>query len=92
MQSSLNQLFFIDNHVISQIIKSKFIVRYICDIAVICISSLVIVHLIQNYAYGQSKKLMNLSHPLSITLCQIIIDCYDLHTFTGQRIQICRQR
>ena len=39
--------------------------------------------LIQNYAYGQSQKLMNLSHPLSITLCQIIIDCYDMHTFSG---------
>ena len=48
MQSSLNQLFFIDNHVISQIIKSKFIIRYISNIAIISLSSLVIVHLIEN--------------------------------------------
>ena len=48
MQSSLNQLFFINNHVISQIIKSKFIIRYISNIAIISLSSLVIVHLIEN--------------------------------------------
>ncbi len=33
VQISLYQLFFIDNHVITQIIKSKFVVRYISNIA-----------------------------------------------------------
>ena len=34
---------------------------------------------------------MNLAHPLSITLCQVIIYGNDMNTFPFQRIQICRQ-
>ena len=34
---------------------------------------------------------MNLSHPLSITLCQIVVDCYNMHPLTGQCIQISRK-
>ena len=29
---------------------------------------------------------MNLSHPLSITLCEVIIDRYNLDAFTGEGI------
>ena len=91
MQSSLNQLFFIDNHVISQIIKSKFIIRYISNIAIISLSSLVIVHLIENNTDFESQKLMYFSHPLSITLCQIVIDCNNVNSFSIQGIQISRK-
>ena len=32
---------------------------------------------------------MDLTHPLSITLCQIVIDRYDLNAFSLQCIQVC---
>ncbi len=35
---------------------------------------------------------MYLSHPLRITLCQIVIDCYHADSFSFQRIQVCRER
>ena len=35
---------------------------------------------------------MYLSHPLRITLRQIIVDSDDMHPFSFQRIQICRQQ
>ena len=41
---SLHQILLIDNHVITKIIESKLIVGSICDIAVICLPPLIIVH------------------------------------------------
>ena len=34
---------------------------------------------------------MHLSHPLCITLCQIIVDSYDMNALSLKRIQICRK-
>ena len=34
---------------------------------------------------------MYLSHPLRITLCQIVVDRDDMHALSFQGIQICRQ-
>ena len=31
---------------------------------------------------------MHLPHPLSVTLCQVIIHRYNLHTLAGQSIQV----
>ena len=86
MQTALYQLFLIDNHVIPQIIKSKFIICDICNITVIGITSLVIAHIIKHNADCQSKKFMDLSHPLGVTLCQVIIYRNDTDTLSFQGI------
>ena len=33
---------------------------------------------------------MDFTHPLSISFCQVIVDAYDMHAFSFQRIQISR--
>ena len=91
VQPSLYKLFLVDHHVVSQIIKSQFVVRYICNITIICRTALIIVHIIENHTDCQSQKFVYFSHPLGITLCQIIIDCDNVNAFSFQRIQICRK-
>ena len=91
MKISLYKLLFIDNHVITKIIKSKFIIGYISDVRTICSTALFRLHVIQYNTYGQPQELMYFAHPLSITLCQIVIDCNDVHALAFQGIQICRQ-
>ena len=91
VQISLYQLFFIDDHIVTKIIKSQFVVCYICDIASVCCTALFWFHIIQDNTYCQSKELMNLTHPLSISFCQVVVDCYDMNAFTLQCIQICRK-
>ena len=44
MKLSLYKILLINNHVITKIIKTKLIVRRICDIAVVCVTSLIIIH------------------------------------------------
>ena len=91
VQPSLHKLFFINNHVISQIIKSEFIICHICDVTIICGTSLIIIHAVQYHTYSQSEEFMYLSHPFCITFCQIIIDSYNMYAFSFQCIQIRRQ-
>ena len=91
VQISLYQLLFVDNHVVTKVIKSQFVVGYICDIASVCCTALFWLHVIQNDTYCQAEELMNLTHPLSISLCQVVVDCYNVNTFAFQSIQVCRK-
>ena len=52
IQPSLYKLFLIYNHVIPKIIKSKLIISCICYIAVICLTSCVIIHITEYNAYA----------------------------------------
>ena len=88
---SLNKLFFIDNHVVTKIIKSKFVVCYVCDITSVCCTALFRLHVVKYHAYGQAKELVNLTHPLGISFCQVVVDGYDVDTFSLKGIQVCRK-
>ena len=89
--ATLYELFFIDHHIISQIIKAQFVVRHISNITVISCTSFIIVHGIQHHADSKSQEFMYFSHPLGITLRQIIVDRDNMNPFSGQRIQVCRK-
>ena len=49
-------------------------------------------HLRQVHAGRQAQPAVQATHPVRVTLGQIIIDRDDMHTFAGQRVQIRRQR
>ena len=91
VQITLYQLLLVDNHIVTQIIETKFIIGNIRNITLICFLTFIMIHIIQNHAYGQSQELMYFSHPFSITFCQVIIDGNDMNTFSFQCIQICRR-
>ena len=88
---SLNKLFFIDDHIVTKIIKSKFVVCYVCDVTSVCRTTLFRLHVVKYHAYSQAKELVNLTHPLSISFCQVVVDGYDVDTFSLKGIQICRK-
>ena len=90
VQFSLYQLFFINNHVITKIIKTILVICHVSNITGILLPSFIVFHGVQNHTDSQPQKLMNLSHPLCITLCQIVIDSYNMNSLSFQRIQICR--
>ena len=90
MQLSLYQLLFINNHVVSQIVKTILIIGNIRNITCILFPSLVIFHRVQDHTDFQSQKLMDFTHPLRISFGQVIVDGYDMHAFTFQRVQISR--
>ena len=91
MQIPLYELFLVNNHVVTQIIKTKLVVRNICNVAVIGCASFIVLVTVQDYAYSQSEEFVYLSHPLRITLRQIVVDRYDMNTLPFECIQICRK-
>ena len=92
VQTAQNQLILVDCHVITQIIKAQLVVGHIGDIAAIGLLSLLGAHAIQNNAYRQSHEGIDLSHPLRVTLRQIVIDSNNVNALAFQCIQINRQR
>ena len=91
IQIPQHHLLFVDRHIITKIVKTQLIVRHIGDITVISLFPLLRGHGIKHHSYGQPQKLMDLSHPLRITLSQIVIDRDDVDSLAIQRIQICRR-
>ena len=85
---TLYQLLLVDNHVITKIVKSKFVISNVSNITVICLAAFFRLHVVQNYAYSQPKESVNLSHLVGITFRQVIIDCDNVNTFAFQGIQI----
>ena len=86
MQVSLYKLLFVDDHVVTQIVKSQLVVSHISDITRILRASLVVFHGVQDHTNRQSQELMHLAHPLRVTVCQVIVDSYNVYAFTFQGI------
>ncbi len=47
--------------------------------------------LTHNTSSGQTKSFIHLSHPVSITFSQVVVDRHDMHTFTAKSIEVDRE-
>ena len=90
MEASLNQTLLIYCHVITQIIETKLIVSNICNIGIICFLSFLCSEVMHYSTYSKSQESMHITHPLSITVSQVIVNCYDMNSLSFKGIQICR--
>ena len=81
-------------HVVAQVIKAKFIVRAIGDVARIVVTLLgrSLAKAWDNKTDIESHELMNAAHPLGMEASKIIVDGDDMHTLAGQSVEIRRQR
>ena len=85
-----NQLFLIDGHVITKIVKAEFVVGDIGDVTAVLFLSLLAAHAVEDYTDSQPHKCVDLSHPLRVTLCQVIVDCDDMYASAFKCIEISR--
>ena len=81
----------IKHHVVPQIVKTEFVICTVSNIRVIGGLSLFFTDTVDHAAYRQAQEAIELSHPLRITLCQIVVDCYNMDALAFQRVQIYRQ-
>ena len=92
VETALHELLFVDRHVVAQIIEPELVVRDVGDVAVISRASLVGRHGIQNDTDREPQKPVDASHPLRVTLREIVVDRDDMHALAFERVQIRRQR
>ena len=79
----------INDHVVTQIVKSQLIVGAVCNIAVISRTALVVVQTMQDTADCQTQEPQHLAHFIRLCLCQIVVDGNHVYTLARQCIQIC---
>ena len=91
IQLTLNHLIFINYHVITQVVKAKFVICTVSNVCSICSLTVGEIHVMHNQTNRQTKELINTAHILAVAACQIIIDSYNMHALAGQCVQIDRR-
>ena len=89
--AALNQIFFIDDHVVAQVVEAEF-VGAVGDVCSIRFPAFVVVHIVNDQANGKPKKTINLTHPLGVAASEVIVDGDNVDSFAGKCVQIRRQR
>ena len=84
----LNKLLRVHDHIIPQVIKSKFIVRTISYITAIHFFTFGGVHVISYYSDRDSVEFEYFTHPLGIPQREVIINSNKVNTFPGKGIQV----
>ena len=90
--SALYHAIFVNRHVITQIVKTKFVVCTIGNVRIVHRLALIRRNGMNNQSNRQAEEAVNLAHPLAVSFCQIVVDGDDVHALARNGIQICRQR
>ena len=78
-------------HVVPKVIEAEFIVRTVGNVRIVCTASFFRVRLVLIDAIdAQTVELEKHSHPFAISLCQIIVHRYHMHTLSGQSVKVYR--
>ena len=91
MVTALNFLLNRPRHVIAQIIETELVVGSVSDIAAVRLPLGIVIHVGKHCSDGDSQQIIHRSHPISVALCQIIVDSNDMNAFTAQRIEVRRR-
>ncbi len=78
-------------HVVAQVIKAKFVVGAIGDVAAVSGYLVLRTHVGPDDAGAQTQRIKHLAHPFRITLGQVFVHRDHMHALAGQRIQIGRK-
>ena len=84
----LDQIPVVDGHVISQIVKADLIVGAVGNVGGIGILALLAGQAVDDQAHLETHKAVDLTHPLRVTLGQIVVDGDDMHTVAAEGVQI----
>ena len=78
--------------VVAKVVEAEFAVRAVGDVAVVLRAALLGIHRILNAADGESKVLVEMSHPRRVALGEVVVHRDELHVLASKRIQVERHR
>ena len=88
--ATLDHVFRTLRHVVTQVIKTEFIIRSVRNIGVVLLASLFRLLSDQHTAHGESQEIVDASHQIRLVLRQIIVHCNNVNALTGQCTQVRR--
>ena len=84
--SALNTVFFVNLHVVTQIVKTKLVVGAVSNICFVCFLTLCRLDVVDNQTYLESQPAVYLAHLFRVTFCKVIVDSNNMNTFSGQSV------
>ncbi len=79
-------------HVVAQVIEAVLVVGAVGDVAAVILVAFLIAQIVDNHAHRHAQTLIDAPHPVGIALGQVVVDRDDVDAFSGQRVEIHRQR
>ena len=92
IEFSLHLVLFADNHVVTQKIKTEFVVGAIGDICTVCRPFIFNLHLRNDYSHAEPQKLVEFAHPIGVTGGEIIVYRNDVNALSRKCVEIGRKR
>ena len=89
--ASLNQLILRPRHVVAKVIETELVVCAVGDVAGICSATLNGRHARENAANAHAEKAVDATHPLGVTLGEVIVHSDDMDALAGNGIQVSRE-
>ncbi len=78
--------------VVAKVIEAELAVRAVGDVALILLAALLRHLVVLNNADGESKKCVELAHPLRIALREVVVHCNNMDATSREGVQVNGQR
>ena len=75
-------------HVVAQVVKAELVVGAVGDVGVVGDLALLRGHPGQDHRGVETEEAVDASHPLGVTLCQVVVDRDDVHAVARQRVEV----
>ena len=90
--TALNTLLGAGDHVVAQVIEAKLGVGAIGDIGLVGRALKLERHVVLQQTDGHTQILIDATHPLGVSLGQVVIDGNDVHALAGNGVEVAGQR
>ena len=88
MMLALHQVAHRHRHVVAEVVETELVVCTECDVACICLAARLAVRLVLvDAVYRETMEHVERSHPLRVSLREVVVDCDYMHSLACQRIE-----
>ena len=86
--AALDLVFFIQRHVVAQIVEAKLVVGAIGNVGQIRLPPLIGGHIVDDQTDLQAHEAIDLAHPLRVSLGKIVVDGDDVHALALEGVEV----
>ncbi len=79
-------------HVVAQIVETKFVILSVCDVGSVGALLFLLALRVDDHADAHPEEVVELSHPLRVAPCQVVVHRDDVDALAFERIEIARER
>ena len=92
MVFALDKVVHVDGHIVTQIVKTELVVGTEGDVAVIrSLTGVAVRLMLVDAVHGQTMEHVQRSHPLGVSLGEVVVDCDDMDSLASQSVEEDRQ-